>query len=99
HDIAGGYGAQQLAYLGLPALPYAKTLPGVQLLFLDANSPDATQAQWLDDRLSEPGPDFRVVVFHQPAYSCALHGSTPAVDSTWVPILESHHVALVINGH
>ena len=44
-------------------------------------------------------PALRVVVFHQPAYSCALHGSTPAVDTQWAPILEAHHVALVINGH
>jgi hypothetical protein len=100
HDILGGHsGADQLAYLGLPALPYAKALPGVQILFLDANHPDIAQAQWLEARLSEPGPALRVVVFHQPAYSCASHGSTPAVDTTWVPILEDHKVALVINGH
>jgi acid phosphatase len=99
HDVQAGHGAEQLAYLGLPALPYAKTLVGVQLLFLDANNPDSAQAQWLDARLSEPGPALRVVVFHQPAYACASHGSTPAVDTTWVPILEAHRVALVINGH
>ena len=40
------------------------------------------------------------MVFHQPAYSCGTaHGSTPAVDSTWVPTLEAHRVALVVNGH
>lgn len=99
HDVQAGHGAEQLTYLGLPALPYAKTLPGVQLLFLDANHPDVTQRDWLEARLAEVGPALRVVVFHQPAYSCATHGSTPAVDSTWVPILEAHHVALVINGH
>jgi hypothetical protein len=101
HDILGGNaGADQLAYLGLPALPYAKTLTGVQLLFLDANHPDIAQRDWLEARLSEAGPKLRVVVFHQPAYSCGTtHGSTPAVDATWVPTLEAHHVALVINGH
>jgi 3',5'-cyclic AMP phosphodiesterase CpdA len=99
HDVQAGHGDEQLAYLGLPALPYAKTLPDVQLLFLDANRPDAAQALWLDARLSEPGPSLRVVVFHQPAYSCATHGSTAAVDSEWVPVLEAHQVALVVNGH
>lgn len=99
HDVEAGHGADQLAYLGLPSLPYVETLPRVQLLFLDANHPDSAQAQWLDDHLSEAGPALRVVVFHQPAYSCAAHGSTPAVDATWVPILEAHRVALVINGH
>jgi len=99
HDVQAGHGAEQLSYLGLPALPYARTLRGVQMLFLDANHPDRAQATWLDARLSEAGPALRVVVFHQPAYSCALHGSTAAVDKLWVPILEAHHVALVLNGH
>jgi hypothetical protein len=99
HDVAGGYGDDQLRYLGLPGMPYAKTLSGVQLLFLDANHPDDLQAQWLDAQLTESGPDLRVVVFHQPAYSCAAHGSTPAVIQWWVPILEKHRVALVISGH
>lgn len=99
HDEQAGHGSEELRHLGLPPLPYAQSLPGVQLLFLDANRPDAAQAQWLDARLSEPGPPFRVVVFHQPAWSCANHGSTPAVDDQWVPVLERHRVALVLNGH
>ncbi|MCJ7439042.1 MAG: hypothetical protein MUP97_14935 [Acidimicrobiia bacterium] len=42
--MQAGHGAEQLTYLKLPALPYAKTLAGVQLLFLDANHPDSAQA-------------------------------------------------------
>lgn len=99
HDVQAGHGAEQLAYLGLPTMPYAKTITGAQILFLDANNPDAAQAAWLETQLSAPGPALRIVVFHQPAYSCATHGSTALVDSLWVPIIEAHHVALVINGH
>jgi hypothetical protein len=100
HDVKGGHGLQQLGYLGLPPLPYAKQLPGVELLFLDANRPDQRQSAWLDRQLGAPGPPFRAVVFHQPAYSCGTqHGSTPAVIRRWVPILERHRVALVLNGH
>ena len=99
HDVGAGHGAAELAHLGLPALPYEKDLPGVQLLFLDANHPDAAQAAWLDGALGRPGPPFRIVVFHQPAWSCGLHGSTPDVDRSWVPVLEAHRVALVLNGH
>jgi calcineurin-like phosphoesterase family protein len=99
HDVQGGYGARQLRHLGLPDLPYAEALPGVQLLFLDANRPDQAQANWLDGRLSEPGPDLRVVVFHQPAWSCSTHDSTQAVIDNWVPVLERYRVALVLNGH
>jgi hypothetical protein len=99
HDVVGGHGADQLRYLGLPDMPYTETLPGVQLLFVDANHPDAAQAVWLDAQLSGAGPALRVVVFHQPAYSCGPHGSTPDVDQWWVPVLEQHRVALVVNGH
>jgi hypothetical protein len=99
HDVQAGHGADQLRHLGLPALPYVKELPGVQLLFLDANRPDQAQADWLAARLSEPGPRFRVVVFHQPAWSCSNHDSTPEVDRRWVPVFERHKVALVLNGH
>ena len=99
HDVTAGHGAAQLRHLGLPKLPYAKTLPGVQLLFLDANRPDRAQATWLKARLARPGPRFRVVVFHQPAWSCSSHGSDREVDRWWVPVFERHRVALVLNGH
>ena len=100
HDVKRGHGPEQLGYLGLPPLPYARRLPGVELLFLDANRPDRRQGAWLDRQLGAPGPAFRVVVFHQPAYSCGtVHGSTRAVIRRWVPILERHRVALVLNGH
>jgi len=99
HDVSGGHGADQLRHLGLPGLPYVKTLPGVQLLFLDANRPDRAQTGWLEARLTGSGPRFRVVVFHQPAWSCSRHDSDEEVDRWWVPVLERHRVALVLNGH
>jgi Calcineurin-like phosphoesterase len=99
HDVRAGHGATQLRHLGLPDLPYAKELPGVQLLFLDGNRPDQAQADWLEARLREPGPRFRVAVFHQPAWSCSNHDSDEEVGRVWVPVFERHRVALVLNGH
>ena len=99
HDVQAGHGATQLRYLGLPDLPFVKELRGVQLLFVDANRPDQAQADWLEARLSERGPRFRVVVFHQPAWSCSNHDSTRDVDRFWVPVFERHKVALILNGH
>jgi 3',5'-cyclic AMP phosphodiesterase CpdA len=99
HDVKGGHGAEQLRHLGLPALPYAKSLPGVQLLFLDGNRPDQAQADWLERQLAADGPRFRVAVFHQPAWSCSKHDSTEEVVRTWVPVFERHRVALVLTGH
>jgi acid phosphatase len=99
HDKHDGNGAAQLRHLGLPPLPYAKSLPDVRLLFLDANRVNAEQTRWLDRQLSRSGPRYRVVVFHQPAYSCSRHGSTAAVVDRWVPLLERHRVTLVLSGH
>ncbi|GIH29108.1 acid phosphatase [Acrocarpospora phusangensis] len=99
HDVQAGHGAAQLNALKLPTPPFAKRLENAEFLFLDANRDFPEQAGWLDRRLTAPGPRLRVVVFHQPAWSCSLHGSTPAVDKYWVPILERHRVALVLNGH
>jgi len=97
HDAS--HTTDELRHLGLPALPFTKTLPGAQLLFLDANHPDQEQAAWLDRQLTAPGPRWRIVIFHQPAYSCGVHGPTPLVDQLWVPVFERHRVALVLNGH
>jgi 3',5'-cyclic AMP phosphodiesterase CpdA len=101
HDVSAGHGAEQLKFLGLPPLPYAKTLPGVRFLFLDANRPgDAAQKQWLAEQLADPAPPlFTVAVFHQPVFSCGLHGRTPTVIEAWYPLLNSGKVALVLTGH
>jgi 3',5'-cyclic AMP phosphodiesterase CpdA len=99
HDVAAGHGAEQLRHLGLPDHPYAKTLPGVQLLLLDSNRVDQAQADWLERQLSSPGPRLRVVVFHHPVWSCSSHDSTAEVIRRWGPVLERHRVALVLNGH
>jgi len=99
HDVSGGHGPSQLAYLGLPALPYAKKLPGVDLLFLDANRPDAAQAAWLQEQLEAAISPFQVVVFHQPAYSCSKHDSDTRVQRQWVPVLDGFGAELVLTGH
>jgi 3',5'-cyclic AMP phosphodiesterase CpdA len=99
HDVVDGHGAAQLRHLGLPELPYAKSVPGLQLLFLDANRVDQEQAAWLDARLGEPGPALRAVVFHHPAWSCSRHDAHRQVDQLWVPVIERHRVPLVLNGH
>ena len=100
HDEAAGHGAEQLAFLHLPALPFVKTLPGVRFLFLDANHPDDAQAWWLADQLAVPEPPlFTVAVFHQPVFSCGIHGRTPEVITHWYSALNSGKVSLVLNGH
>ena len=73
----------------------------MRFLFLDANRPgDEAQKQWLADQLAVPAPPlFTVAVFHQPVFSCGLHGRTPAVIEHWYPMLNSGRVSLVLTGH
>ena len=99
HDVHAGWGDEQLDYLGLPDPPFAKSLNGVQLLFLDSNNINTAQAQWVDTMLSMPGPKLRIIVFHHSPYECSGHGNDPAVIQQWVPIFEKHRVALVVTGH
>jgi 3',5'-cyclic AMP phosphodiesterase CpdA len=101
HDVSAGHGAEQLKFLGLPPMPYAKTLPGVRFLLLDANRPeDEVQKRWLADQLADPAPPlFTVAAFHQPVFSCGLHGRTQTVIEHWYPLLNSGKVALVLSGH
>lgn len=60
---------------------------------------DEAQLEWLQANLERAEDEMVVAVFHQPAFSCSAHGSTPAVVDRWVPLFEKHDVDLVLNGH
>ena len=69
-------------------------------MVLDGNDPtNQDQLDWLDETLPNLPPGPTLVSFHQPAYSCASHGSTKAIDEEWVPRFEKAGVDLVLNGH
>lgn len=83
-----------------PGRWYEAQLGNAVLIVLDANQvTDPEQLMWLESVLAEPRDGPLIVSFHQPAFSCALHGNTPAVIDTWVPLFEAHGVDLVLNGH
>ncbi len=107
HDVQTGHGADELAHLGITA-----DVPGtgayerdvtqgsvtVQLLFADSNAITQTQTTWLADRLVAGTFDWRVVLFHHPAWSCGPHGNNATVIAQWVPALDAH-ADLVLQGH
>ena len=103
HDRKSGKQDQVMDLLGMPGRWYDKQVGDVQVIVLDANdvaNPD--QTRFLDDVLAAPrgpGVRWRVVVFHQPAFSCSRHQSTPAVQKAWVPLFARSDVDLVLNGH
>lgn len=103
HDVKDGHEQAEMQLLGMPARWYTRTVGGVQLIVLDANLvDDEDQAKFLRKALDARRPRgtaYRVVVFHQPAYSCARHGSTKDVLSEWEPLFADGKVDLVLNGH
>ncbi len=72
----------------------------VTFVFLDANRPDdLEQLDWIEQTLESLSDGQVIVVFHQAAVSCSLHGSTPGVAERWMPIFERTGVDLVLQGH
>jgi 3',5'-cyclic AMP phosphodiesterase CpdA len=100
HDVETAGGAPVMELLGMPAHWYARRIGPVEFVVLDANRPeDPAQLQFLRETIAGSTARWTVAVFHQPVYSCSLHGSTPAIDAIWLPILRHDGVDLVLNGH
>jgi predicted phosphodiesterase len=86
--------------LGVDQPWYRVDVGSAVVLVLDANRPeDGQQLDWLAGQLDRLDHQLVITVFHQPAFSCSLHGSTAPVVERWVPLFEAHDVDLVLNGH
>jgi hypothetical protein len=100
HDLETNGGAPVMRLFDLPGRWYAHRIGPVEFFVLDGNVPHAPrQAEFLADALRRSSAPWRVAVFHQPAYSCSDHGSTPAIQETWVPLLQAGDVDVVFSGH
>jgi acid phosphatase type 7 len=89
---------------GAEATTYFTDYQGVRVVVLDGTSAidlgtlDA-QTAWLDRVLGEaPGP-WKIVLFHQPIFTCARAEDTPKLKQAWKPVFEQHQVDLVLQGH
>jgi hypothetical protein len=77
---------------------------GVRFVVLDGTSALdlgtlEAQTRWLDAELTRPGARWKIVLFHQPIFTCARPGDTPPLKKAWVPLFEKHGVDLVLQGH
>jgi 3',5'-cyclic AMP phosphodiesterase CpdA len=57
------------------------------------------QAAWLDRVLGESKARWNIVMFHQPVFTCARPNDTAEIKRAWKPVLDRHHVDLVLQGH
>jgi len=79
------------------AVDFGKTL---QLFVLDTQSGlFEVQAEWLDAQLAASGADWNVVAMHHPVFSTAGERDNPELRAAVLPVLRSHGVALVLQGH
>ena len=100
HDVQDGNGPGQVEGLGMPGRWYATEIGPVLFVGLDSTLvDDAGQLEWLNATLEGSSAEFILVAMHHPAFSAGYHGSESSVQESWVPILEQHHVDLVLAGH
>jgi len=71
----------------------------VHLTVLDTERVGPEQAAWLDADLAASRARWNIVYGHRPPFSSGRHGSARDVQRTFVPILQRHHVPLVLSGH
>jgi hypothetical protein len=71
----------------------------VHFVALDTERTGPVQAAWLDADLTANQLPWTIVYWHRPPFSSGDHGSDDAARSHFVPVVEKHHVPLVLNGH
>lgn len=89
---------------GLKSTTYVTDYQGVRFIVLDGtaaldlNTLDQ-QSQWLEQRLKESKARWKVVVTHQPIFTCARPQDTEPLKAAWKPLFERYSVDLVLQGH
>jgi hypothetical protein len=71
----------------------------VHFAALDTEADYATQAKWLDADLAASDAPWKIVYLHRPPYSSGNHGSDTTLRKLLAPVVEKHHVQLVLAGH
>jgi len=88
-----------------PGLVYHFEYGGAFFAILDGttavNSPTQArkQAEWLDHALSQTRAEWKFVVFHHTIYPSHPSRDNPIIREQWVPIIDKHHVDMVLQGH
>lgn len=100
HDIQDDGGRSTVDFFGLPGAWYQSTINSVDFFVLDANRPEEPeQKDWLREALAQSEAPWKVVLFHQPAFSCSQHDGDPRIVDQWVPVFEEFEVDLVVSSH
>jgi hypothetical protein len=71
----------------------------VHFVALDTERTGDVQAKWLEANLAANKLPWTIVFGHKPPYSSGEHGNDGSFQTYFKPILEKHHVQLVLSGH
>ncbi len=77
---------------------------GVRFVVLDGTSAldrgtAKDQALWLDRVLAESDAQWKIVLFHQPVFSCGRPSDEEVLKAAWKPVFDRRKVDLVLQGH
>ena len=84
---------------GLEEYTYYTDYQGLRLISLNSVEMIDVQAAWLDRVLSDNPNRWSILVFHYPLFSLKKDRDHAELRETWKPILDKHHVDLVLTGH
>ena len=85
--------------VGLEETCYSLVYQGVRIVGMNSNLEPEKQAEWLDRILTENKEKWVVCSFHHPMFSTGKDRDNAALRAIWKPVLDKHHVDLVLQGH
>lgn len=71
----------------------------VHFAALDTEADYNEQIAWLDRDLAASNQPWKIVYLHRPPFSSGEHGSDTGLRTKLAPVVEKHHVQLVLAGH
>ncbi len=84
---------------GLRETVYWFDYQGTRFVSLNSNEKIEEQTPWLDNVLSDNPNQWTVLTFHHPIYSSKAGRDNPHLREQWQPIIDKHHVDIVLQGH
>jgi acid phosphatase type 7 len=82
-----------------PERVYSFEYGNALFVVLDGNLAPASQAAWLEQKLSHTQSTWKFVMFHQPAYSSGGNRDNAGLRAAWTPLFDKYHVDMVLQGH
>jgi len=84
---------------GLEETCFTLVYHNMRIIGLNSNEQIEAQSEWLNQVLTENTSEWVVCTFHHPIFSTGKDRDNAALRAAWKPILDRHHVDLVLQGH